>query len=152
MINHDSEKAVTKSIIVAQAVEPTFRVWTEQINRWWPRTHSMSGDPETQIFIEGKVEGRFYERASNGVEYDWGAVQVWEPPSHLVFTWHLGSSRELPTRVEVHFISLAENKTRVELEHRGPELIGELWQSRVAIFSASWDSVLSKFVTFLHPN
>jgi uncharacterized protein YndB with AHSA1/START domain len=111
----------------------------------------MSGDPKTQVFIEAKVGGRFYERASNGVEYDWGAVEVWEPPYRLVFTWYLGSNQELPTRVEVRFVSLDESQTRLELEHRGPKLIGELWWSRAPTFRTSWDTVLSKFVTFLVP-
>jgi hypothetical protein len=51
--------------------------------------------------------------------------------------------------VEVQFVSLDENKTRIELEHRGPELIGELWWQRKHVFSTAWDNVLSKFVTFL---
>ncbi len=149
MINHDSENAVTKSIIIELDVARAFRVWTEQIRAWWPASHSSSGDPRTQVFIEGKVGGRFYERASNGIEYDWGAVDVWDPPYRLAFTWYLGSNQELPTRVEVQFVSLDENKTRIELEHRGPELIGKLWWQRKQVFSAAWDSVLSKFVTFL---
>jgi uncharacterized protein YndB with AHSA1/START domain len=148
-MSHDAENAVIKSIIVEQHVERAFRIWTEQIRTWWPASHSISGDPGTQVFIEGKVGGRFYERASNGVEYDWGAVVVWEPPYRLAFTWYLGSNPELPTRVEVQFVSLDHHKTRIELEHRGPELIGKLWEQRKNIFSAAWDSVLPKFVTFL---
>lgn len=146
MSDHASENVVTKSIIVAQDAARAFQLWTEQIRVWWPASHSLSGDPTTQVFIEGKVGGRFYERASNGVEYDWGAVQVWEPPYSLAFTWYLGSSQELPTRVEVRFVALDGNTTRIELEHRGSKLIGELWGS---IFSAAWDTVLGKFKTFL---
>jgi uncharacterized protein YndB with AHSA1/START domain len=145
MTHHATEQAVTKSIVVALDVAKTFRVWTEQIAAWWPASHSLSGDPKTQVFIEGKVGGRFYERASNGDEFDWGAVEVWDPPHRFVFSWYLGSSQELPTRVEVQFISLAANQTRIELEHRGPELIGPLWEQRVAIFKGGWDSVLAKF-------
>ena len=82
----DSENSVKKSIIVKQAVDRTFRLWTEQIRVWWPAGHSLSGDPQTQVFIEGRVGGRFYERASDGVEYVWGTVEVWEPPARLAFT------------------------------------------------------------------
>ncbi len=146
-----SENAVTKSIIVELAVERVFWVWTEQIHAWWPASHSLSGDPQTQVFIEGKVGGRFYERASNGLEYDWGVVAVWEPPYRLAFQWYLGSSQALPTKVEVQFIPLDENKTRIEVVHRGPELVGELWWQRNEVFKASWDSVLTKFVAFLAP-
>lgn len=148
MIDHDSENAVSKSIVVEVDVAKAFRLWTEQIRVWWPVSHSRSGDPRTKVFIEGKVGGRFYECASDGVEYNWGAVDVWDPPDRLAFTWYLGSSWEHPTRVEVHFVAMAENKTRVEITHRGPELIGVLWGQRKHVFSAAWDSVLSKFEAF----
>lgn len=145
MNDHDPENVIKKSIIVELDIERAFRVWTEQIGLWWPATHSLSGDPKTQVFIEGNVGGRFYERSSNGIEYDWGTVEVWDPPYRLAFKWYLGSSSELPTRVEVRFIALDENKTRVEIEHRGPELIGELWGSNKSRYSASWDNILPEF-------
>lgn len=145
----DSENSVKKFIIVNQGAEQTFRLWTEQIRAWWPAGHSLSGDPQTQVFIEGRVGGRFYERASDGAEYVWGTVEVWEPPARLAFTWYLGSSPSLPSRVEVHFIPLADNQTQLELEHRGPELIGELWWSRKTIFNGAWEKVLGKFESFV---
>ena len=74
-MNPDSENSVKKSIIVKQEVERTFRLWTEQIRAWWPAGHSLSGDPQTQVFIEGRVGGRFYERASDGAEYVWGLLK-----------------------------------------------------------------------------
>ena len=142
MNNPDSENVVTKSITVAIDVEQAFRIWTEQIDVWWPAGHSLSGDPETRVFIEGKVGGRFYEQTPKGDEYVWGAVEVWEPPNRLAFTWYLGSSPALPTRVEVIFVLLDKHKTRLEIEHRGPELIGELWGLTKARYSAAWDKVL----------
>jgi uncharacterized protein YndB with AHSA1/START domain len=146
MTDPNSENTVTKSIVVELDVERAFRLWTEQTGAWWPAGHSLSGDPKTEVIIEGKVGGRFYERASNGVEYDWGRVEVWEPPHRLAFSWYLGSNQALPSRVEVQFLPLAGNKTRLELEHRGPELIGELWRSRKSIFNTAWDKVLAGFV------
>jgi len=149
MNKQDSADAVVKSIIVERDIEAAFRVWTEQIHLWWPAGHSRSGDPKTQVLMEGKVGGRFYERTSNGDEYEWGAVDVWEPPHFLAFRWYLGSSQELPTRVDVQFVPLSENRTRIELAHRGPELIGERWWAIMGIFHTAWDSVLSKFAMFL---
>lgn len=141
----DAEIVVTKSIIIGLNVERAFRLWTEQIGAWWPAHHSLSGDPKTQVFIEGKIGGRFYERASDGVEYEWGVVEVWEPPYRLAFTWYLGSSSALPSRVEVRFVALNDNETRLELEHRGPELIGELWWLNKSRYSAAWHKVLSAY-------
>lgn len=148
-MSQDLENSVKKSIIVKQVAERTFRLWTEQIRAWWPAGHSLSGDPQTQVFIEGRIGGRFYERASDGVEYVWGIVEVWDPPERLAFTWYLGSGQALPSRVEVHFVPLEDNQTRVELEHRGPELIGELWWSRKTIFNSAWEKILDRFSSFL---
>jgi uncharacterized protein YndB with AHSA1/START domain len=149
MMNHEADHAVTKSIVVDLDPARAFQVWTEHISAWWPSGHSLSGDPRTQVFIEGKVGGRFYERASDGTEYDWGAVAVWDPPHRLAHTWHLGSNREMPTRVEVQFVPLSQNRTRIDLEHRGPELIGELWSQRVGIFNTAWETILARFAAFL---
>ncbi len=144
-----SEQVVTKTMVVEREAAGAFRVWTEEIRRWWPPGHSLSGDPHTQVFMEGQVGGRFFERTSSGVELEWGRVQVWEPPQRLVFTWYLGSTPQLPTRVEVNFIPLGERTTRVELTHRGPEWVGELWWSRKERFNTAWDSVLAGWVAFL---
>jgi uncharacterized protein YndB with AHSA1/START domain len=149
----DAERAVKKSIIVERDVPTTFRVWTEQIHLWWPTaTHSLSGEAQSQVIIEGRINGRFYERATNGVEHDWGAITAWEPPHHLSFTWYLGSGQQLPTRVDVEFIALSPHKTRIKLEHRGPELIGDLWKQRVNLFNSAWAAVLSQLQLFLTRN
>ena len=147
MSQQQQEEAVRKSILVERDIETTFRVWTEGIHRWWPTgSHSLSRDPHSQVFIEGEVGGRFYERASSGVEYDWGAVYIWEPPHRLAFTWYLGSGQTMPTHVEVTFIAIADAQTEVQLLHRGPELIGELWWQRMALFQAGWSAVLAQMV------
>src|SRR5688572_20254869 len=94
---------VHKTILVRCGVETAFRVWTEQIDSWWPKNHSHSGQPETAVFLESQPGGRIYERTPAGVEHDWGQIIVWEPPHHFAYHWYLGSGPEQPTRVDVHF-------------------------------------------------
>lgn len=145
LIPHDPEQVVAKAITVACNVQNAFRLWTEQIRTWWPAGHSRSGDPATQVFLEGKVGGRFYERTAQGDEYDWGQVVLWEPPHRLTYTWYLGSGPEQPTQVDVRFVALGPAQTRVEIEHRGPELIGALWGRNQARYQAAWAVVLAAF-------
>lgn len=142
---HNPETVVHKSVTVKRNMADAFRIWTEQIHLWWPAGHSRSGDPQTRIVIDGQVGGRFYEQASSGEEFDFGSVIVWEPPHRLEFTWFLGSSPEMPTRVHIQFTPLSTNETLVEVNHRGPELIGELWWQRVKIFNGSWEKILAAF-------
>ncbi|MGF1473922.1 MAG: SRPBCC domain-containing protein [Rubrobacteraceae bacterium] len=136
-------EAVTKSIVVRRNAPHVFRLWTEQIDAWWPTGHSMSRDPDTRVVLECKPGGRFYERTPDGDEYYWGEVERWEPPHHLTLAWYMGSGQEKPSRVAMQFVPLADGATRVEVVHRGPELLGGLWESRQEIFSGSWERILS---------
>ncbi|MDX1521856.1 MAG: SRPBCC domain-containing protein [Anaerolineae bacterium] len=139
------EAVITKSITVQRGVDMAFRIWTERIDLWWPRNHALSGDLNTQVFLEGKVGGRFFERTSDGHEIEWGEVAEWQPPHHFAYHWYGGSSIEQPSRVVVRFTPLAENQTRVDIEHRGPEYIGELWGRTSPGFNAAWDHLLPCF-------
>jgi uncharacterized protein YndB with AHSA1/START domain len=141
----ESPDVVYKTILVRCPIEMAFRVWTEQIDRWWPKSHSRSGDPGILVFLERQVGGRLYERTLDGVEYTWGRVLIWNPPRHLAYSWYLGSSVEQPTRVDVQFSSTAEGFTRLDITHRGPELIGELWVRTNARFAAAWEHVLASY-------
>lgn len=80
-----------------------FKTWTEKIDRWWPKDHSLSGDPEPKISIEGFAGGRIVEQGDDGTEYEWGRVTHWDPPSRLVYSWFPGASPEKPTTVELTF-------------------------------------------------
>ena len=142
-----AETAVFKTITVNRSIEICFRFWTEQIHRWWPTGHSISGESDTVVIIEKFAGGRFYERLPHGKEHDWGSILRWEPPNHLTISWFLGSGQALPSQVEVNFIPLEPEMTRIEVTHRGPEFIGELWQSRVKIYTRAWETVLQAFKT-----
>ena len=140
-----SPNGVQKTIVVRYDLDTAFRVWTEQINIWWPKSHSRSGDVGTTVFLERRVGGRLYELTSEGAEHAWGAVIVWEPPHHFAYHWYLGSGVEQPSRVDVHFSPEANGRTRVDVTHRGPELIGALWSRTSAIFDAAWEQLLPAY-------
>ena len=101
-----------------------FDVWTARIDRWWPADHSVSGEPGLAVVLEPRVGGRIFERTSAGVEHDWGWVTAWEPPRRLVYQWHLRRDRRDATEVEIRFEPVAEDVTRVEIEHRAWERLG----------------------------
>ncbi len=143
--DNSTDDVVRKTITVARGLEDAFRLWTAQIHRWWPKGHSISGDPGTQVFIEGWEGGRFYERTSARQEYEWGRVLIWQPPLRLAFHWYLGSSDDLPTRVDVRFEALDKERTQISVEHRGPKLIGGLWQRNESRYRAAWNAVLGHF-------
>jgi len=59
--------------------------------------------------------------------------------------WHIRRDRTDATEVEVRFNELAEDRTRVEIEHRGWERLGEeaaSWRERNV---TAWDSLLPHY-------
>ncbi len=139
------DAVVRKSITVPLAPLAAFALWTEGIHTWWPTSHSRSGDPKTQVVMEQGVGGRFYERTHDGVEFNWGKVVAWQPPDYLAYHWYLGSGPTQPTRVDVHFVAVDPQQTRVDIEHRGPELIAELWWLNNERYRDSWEVVASAY-------
>jgi hypothetical protein len=140
-----SLEAIQKTIIVRCDLAKAFRAWTEQIDAWWPKGHSRSGDTRTTVVLERRLGDRLYERTPAGVEHDWGQVIAWDSPRHFAMHWYLGSGLDQPTRVEIHFSALANGDTRVDLVHQGPELIGQLWERTSAVFDAAWAHVLTAY-------
>jgi len=120
---------VRKSVHVNASPQKAFDVFTAGIGRWWPKSHHIcKADLDTHV-IEPRTGGRWYERGVDGVECDIGKVLVWEPPARLVLAWQLNPDwtfdPDLITEVEVLFIADGANATRVELEHRNLERMGE---------------------------
>jgi uncharacterized protein YndB with AHSA1/START domain len=137
---------ISLSFEVACSVDRAFQVWTGRIADWWPADHTVSGEPDLTVVLEGRPGGRIFERRAGGVEHDWGAVTIWEPPSRLGYTWHLNRDRSDATDVEIRFVPKGADVTRVEIEHRGWERLGtdgERWRDRNR---GGWATLLPHYV------
>jgi uncharacterized protein YndB with AHSA1/START domain len=113
---------IAKTVQVGAPPDRAFAFFTERMGRWWPRAHTLLGAPQEDVVIEPRRGGRWYERGVDGSEYDWGRVLAWEPPERIVLAWQLDADwrydPDLITEVEVRFVALGTDATRVELEHR----------------------------------
>jgi hypothetical protein len=131
---------IGKSVLLRCAPDEAFRIFTERISEWWPRTHRLTKDPESELFLERT--GRFHERARDGREAELGRVLVWEPPKRLTLDFYMGTNAAQPTAVEMTFA--AENEgTRVTIRHRAKTESEDLWNLRAPVFEKSWETVLS---------
>jgi hypothetical protein len=133
------------SFEVGCSAEHAFSVWTSRIDTWWPSDHTVSGEAELVVLQSG-VGGRIFERTSDGVEHDWGEVTLWNPPTQLAYLWHLGADRTAATEVEVRFVARGAATTRIEIEHRGWDRLGEAadqWRDRNRV---GWDTLLPHFL------
>ncbi|HEY7146902.1 MAG TPA: SRPBCC family protein [Streptosporangiaceae bacterium] len=133
------------SLDVACSPEHAFGVWTERLGTWWPRDHTVTGQPE-QVVLQAGVGGRIYERGADGTEHDWGEVTVWQPPERLAYLWHIGRDQAGATEVEIRFLARGPGATRVEIEHRGWERLGAEaadWRDRN---QAGWQALIPHFL------
>ena len=74
-------------------IEHAFDVWTNRIDQWWPRAHSISAENGLEVVVEPRVGGRIFERTPSGAEHDWGEVTLWQPPTRFGYLWHLRRDR-----------------------------------------------------------
>jgi uncharacterized protein YndB with AHSA1/START domain len=122
---------IRRSVTVRCTPERAFRVFTDQMDAWWPlETHGRAADQfadegvkAERLEVQGRIGGQIIEHMSNGVSLPWGEFVVWEPPTRLVLAWKPHSRPVAPTEVEVQFLPDGDG-TRVELEHRGWERVG----------------------------
>jgi uncharacterized protein YndB with AHSA1/START domain len=136
---------LTMSFDVACSARHAFDMWTSGIGAWWPADHTVTGRPDVVVVLQGGVGGRIFERTAAGVEHDWGEVVLWDPPARLAYLWHLRQDPAASTEVEIRFVDLGGRMTRVEIEHRGWEALGEtagLWRDRNQI---GWDSLIPHY-------
>jgi uncharacterized protein YndB with AHSA1/START domain len=140
-------EAVRKSLMVKCSPERAFQVFTAEIGSWWPLgRYSIGGDKITEVVFEGKVGGRVYERHADGGEGEWGRVLEWDPPHRFVMSWYPGSDAAEATDLEVRFAPQG-NGTRVDLEHRGWEILGDRAAETRASYDGGWAGVLAEYET-----
>ncbi len=136
---------LTLSFDVACSVEHAFEVWTSEIGSWWPSDHTVTGRGDLDVVLQSGVGGRIYERTPDGVEHDWGEVTVWEPPTQVSYLWHLRRDRADATEVEIRFLAQGDGATRVQIEHRGWERLGEVGAERREQNLAGWQTLLPHY-------
>jgi uncharacterized protein YndB with AHSA1/START domain len=145
--------AVMVSVQVEASQQRAFDVFTDKFGSWWPMDHHIGSAPAVDAIIEPRVGGRWFERAADGTECEWGTVLEWEAPARIVLGWQLDpqfvydSDPSLATQVEVRFIAEGPSTTRVELEHRGFDVHGERGAAmRNAVSSpGGWGGIMQCF-------
>ena len=123
------EIVVAKTVRVNAPLAVAFEVFIGQ--EWWPvDTHHLAEPHGNEVVLEPFEGGRWYERAADGTETDWGTVLAWQPPYRLLLTWQVSSHwthEEDPGRgsqIEVTFTPEGPEVTRVDLTHRHLERYG----------------------------
>lgn len=105
-----ADAAVRKTILVNAPQAHAFAVFTDRLGDWSPlQSYQIGSQPAQTAILEPRAGGRWFERAADGTECNWGRVLAWEPPHRIVLSWDIGADwkhrPDLGTEVEVRFIS-----------------------------------------------
>ena len=142
---------VRKQLVVKASQSRAFAVFTSEMSRWWPATHSILKSPLKQCIVEPRVGGRWYAIGEDGSTCQTGYVIDWRPPQAVVLAWQINAQwqydPDLITEVDVKFIAESDTSTRIELEHRCLERMGEnAGKARNAVDSpGGWSAILEAF-------
>ncbi|QBS36569.1 ATPase [Thermaerobacter sp. FW80] len=141
---------IRRTVVVRRPVEDVFDRFTAGMGHWWPlEQFSYGGDRAGDLILEGHAGGRFYERFRDGEEHEIGRVLVYDPPHRVVFTWNQANWAG-STEVEVRFHPEGTG-TRIELEHRGWEQLGEAGTGTQQAFDGGWGVILDRFASWASP-
>ncbi|MGD9739482.1 MAG: SRPBCC family protein [Bauldia sp.] len=122
-----------------------------RMGRWSNPTHTLLGKALADVVIEPRAGGRWYEKAVDGSECDWGKVLAFDPPRRLLLAWQIDGAwqynKDLLTEVEVRFRPDGDNATTVEFEHRNLERYGDVAEEVRASLDAEdgWTGDLAKY-------
>lgn len=130
---------IQKSVLLHCPPDKAFELFTARVSEWWPTTHRMTKDLDSELFLE---PARFWVRTADGREVELGRVLAWEPPHRLALDFYIGTSAAQPTAVEVTFTGEDEG-TRVTVHHRAKPESQDLWNQRAPLFQRSWEAVFS---------
>jgi len=153
MTTQAADATTTASVVVDAPLERAFVVFTDGIDTWWPREHTIGEAELKEMVLETKVGGRAYGIGVDGSESDWGRVLEYDRPNRIVVSWdiNLHWKHELDqaraSEFEVRFVPEGPDRTRVELEHRHLDRHGEGWEAmRDAVGSPNgWQGGLELF-------
>jgi uncharacterized protein YndB with AHSA1/START domain len=144
------QNAISKSITVQAPQQRAFEVFTTMTG-WWPvSTHHIGDADAAEVVIEPRAGGRWFERAADGTECEWGQVLSWDPYERVLLGWQLTEEwaydPDFLTEVEVTFVPEGDRATRVTLEHRNLDRYGDRQAEMVETFdTGGWPTLLDLY-------
>lgn len=122
-----------------------FDLFVRRLPDWWPlSTRSVWLEAAVGCEVEPHAGGRIIEKGPDGAIEHWGTIVEFEEPFRVLLDWHPGSTPEHSTEVEVRFEPEAEG-TRLHLEHRHWERLGERGDFVRSLYANGWNPVLERF-------
>ncbi|HEY5712220.1 MAG TPA: SRPBCC family protein [Allosphingosinicella sp.] len=123
-----SPTPIRRTLRVNASRQKAFDTFVGGMGGWWLKSHSLLGSPQTDVVIEPRTGGRWYEIGEDGSEKTWGKVIAWDAPGGVTLAWQLNAEwtydENFETTVEVRFSEEGDH-TIVTFEHRDLERFGD---------------------------
>jgi hypothetical protein len=139
---------IRKSVFLALPPAAAFELFTARISQWWPPENRHTRDAHITLHL--LESGRFFEKASDGLEVELGRVMLWEPPRRIVLDFYVATGPDQPTQAEVRFDAEAGG-TRVTVSHGPKPPSAALWAERAPRYGRAWERVLAALVAVARP-
>jgi hypothetical protein len=139
---------ITKRIEVPCSQEQAFRVFIQDMPRWWPldkRAMSLyNGGPPKGLRVDVREGGQIVETGHDDTEYLWGTITQYEPHELIRMSFHMGLPPEQSSVVEVRFTVLEAQRTRVVLTQSHWEGFGDMAQMMYDGYGSSWGLIFEE--------
>jgi uncharacterized protein YndB with AHSA1/START domain len=140
-----SIEPIRKSVTVARSVDDAFKLFTQGMAGWWPvEMYSIGEGRVKDVVFEPKEGGELYEVWDDGTRHHWATITTYEASTRFVLQWKPNPDRPASTEIEVSFVAEGTG-TRVEVEHRGWERLGEQGAEARASYDGGWPTTLGRF-------
>ncbi|PKD20836.1 hypothetical protein APR41_12395 [Salegentibacter salinarum] len=144
---------IRKKLFVRIVKGEAFNKFVNEINQWWPKDYSWSGDELKEIKIDASKDGLCTEIGPFGFRCDWGRVTQINVNEKIELKWQIGPNREpIPdpekaSELEIAFIENGNSTTLVELEHRLFEKHGEMGEDYFKMMDSEqgWEFILDNY-------
>jgi Activator of Hsp90 ATPase homolog 1-like protein len=138
-----------KTIEVPCGQAEAFRVFVHEMGSWWPLAkRSMSlkavGKPAKSLKVEPHLGGRIIEIGPDGTEHHWGTIRAIDPHNSVAMDFHMGMPPEQASLVEVVFVSMGEDRTRVTLTQSNWEGFGDMAEMLRMHYGTGWDIIFAQ--------
>lgn len=129
-----TKELLTLSIPLDVEPDAAFAAFVDDMNAWWPRSYTFSGDDLQKIGIEAKYNGACYEERTDGGRLIWGTVLAFDRPGHIVIAWQISPDRQVveseavASRLDVRFTPREGGGSNLLVVHRDFPRHGDGWE------------------------
>lgn len=120
---------LVKTIEVPCGQQEAFEVFVHEMDSWWPLTRFSAsvkfGTVPGGLRVDPRLGGTIVETSEDGTEHHWGTITAYQPYDTVRMDFHIGLPAETASLVEVRFIPLGAERTRVVLTQSEWERFGK---------------------------